>query len=300
MNEWLLFSFIFFGILSVLALAELLRKIYNIPPEFTRKFIHICVGLVVSICPFIFKVNYQLIGLSIFFIVINYYLILKNKVSSMNNIERFSYGAIYFPLSVLLLAIFFWDKPISYFISVTILTFADPIASMIGSRSQYHFKPWIDKKSIDGSLAMFCSTFLIVLVGTDTMARYYNSSFYIPIYILIGLAFFTSLCATLSEMISYRGSDNLSIPLISFFSYEIFLINYTHGDLIYLLIWSILSILIFIVAYKKQSLDFSGAIGGFLIGILIFGSGGWKLILPLVFFFLSSSLLSLLKTFPEP
>ena len=298
MNEWLLFSFIFFGILSILAVSELLRKRYNKPPESTRKFIHICVGLVVSICPFIFKVNYQLITLSIIFIAINTFLISKNKVLSMNSIERFSYGTIYFPLSVLLLAIFFWDKPISYFLSVAILTFSDPIASAIGSRSQYHFKPWIDEKSIDGSLAMFCSSFLIVLIGTDTMARYYDSSFYLPFYILIGLALFTSLCATLSEMISNEGSDNLSIPLISFFSYEIFLINYTHGDLIHLSIWTVLSVSIFTGAYKYQSLDFSGAIGGFLIGVLIFGSGGWKLILPLVFFFLSSSLLSSLKNKP--
>ena len=216
----------------------------------------------------------------------------------MNRVERDTFGTIYFPISILILSSFFWDKPISFFLAVLTLTFADPIASIIGSRSKHHFIPWIDKKSINGSLAMFCTSFIIITIGTDAMARYYGSSFYLPLHILIGLAIFTSMCATLSEIISYKGSDNLTIPLISFFSYEIFLINYTHGNLFHLLIWTILSLLIFTCAYKYKSLDFSGAIGGFLIGAVIFGSGGWKLILPLVFFFLTSSLLSSLKNKP--
>ena len=295
MNEWLKFGFIFFGILSVLGSSELIRKKFKKPPESTRQFIHICVGIVVSICPFIFKVNYQLITLSVIFIIINTYLISANRVSSMNNIERVSYGTIYFPLSVLLLASFFWDKPISYFLSILVLTLADPVASVIGSKSKSHFYPWIDKKSVNGSIAMFSTSFLLVALGTDTMARLFNASFYLPFHILIGLALFTSLCATLSEMLSYKGSDNLSIPIITFFCYEIFLINYTHGNLHHLLLWSILSIGIFSIAKKFQSLSLSGALSGFLIGVLIFGSGGWVLISPLVFFFISSSLLSFSK-----
>ena len=218
-----------------------------------------------------------------------------NAAKSMNAVERKSLGTIYFPFSVFILSLFFWDKPISFFISICVLTFADPIASVIGSKSKNHFYPWIDKKSVNGSIAMFSTSFLLVALGTDTMARLFNASFYLPFPILIGLAIFTALCATLSEMLSYKGSDNLSIPIITFFCYEIFLINYTHGNLHHLLLWSILSIGIFSIAKKFQSLSLSGALSGFLIGILIFGSGGWMLISPLVFFFISSSLLSFSK-----
>ncbi|GIS36311.1 MAG: hypothetical protein Ct9H90mP7_3190 [Candidatus Neomarinimicrobiota bacterium] len=82
-----------------------------------------------------------------------------------------------------------------------------------------------------------------VLFSTDIMARVFSASFYIPLYILLGLAFFTALCSSLSEMISYRGSDNFSIPLITFFSYEIYLINYTHGSLTDLLLWTVILLL---------------------------------------------------------
>ena len=217
----------------------------------------------------------------------------------MNAVERKSLGTIYFPVSVLILSLFFWDKPISFFIAVSVLTFADPIASIVGSKSRNYFYPWKDKKSVKGSIAMFSASFILVALGTDTMARLFNANFYLPFHILIGLALFTAICATLSEMLSYKGSDNLTVPLITFFSYEIFLINYTHGNLIHLLIWSILSIGIFSIAKQFQSLSFSGALSGFLVGILIFGSGGWVLISPLVFFFISSSLLSAIKNKPS-
>ena len=213
----------------------------------------------------------------------------------MHSIDRASYGTIIFPISVLILSVFFWEKPITFFISIVTLAIADPMAAIVGERSKEHFKPWKDRKSLEGSLAMFSSTFIIVLFGTDFMVRFFNASFYLPIHILLGLALFTSLCATLSEMLSYRGSDNFSIPVITFFSYEIFLINYTHGSLIDLLLWTGLSILIFTLSYRLRSVSLSGAVGGFLIGILIFGSGGWALISPLVFFFVSSSILSKTK-----
>ena len=139
---------------------------------------------------------------------------------------------------------------------------------------------------------MFSITFIIILFGTDIMANFFGAAFYLSLPIIICLSLFTAFCATLSELISYRGSDNLTVPLITFFSYEIFLINYTHGNLIHLFLWTVLSIIIFNYAYKKNSISLNGAIGGFLIGIMVFGSGGWLWISPLIFFFISSSILS--------
>ena len=67
----IIFIYIFWYF-NILGISELIRIQLNKPPESTRKFIHICVGIVVSICPFIFKVNIQLITLSILFIANKY------------------------------------------------------------------------------------------------------------------------------------------------------------------------------------------------------------------------------------
>ncbi|SVB89106.1 uncharacterized protein METZ01_LOCUS241960, partial [marine metagenome] len=84
LNDWTVFAIIFIGIFLVLGIAELVRKIMMKPPESTRKFVHIFVGLIVSICPLLFKSNFQLITLSSLFIVINGFLIKSNKIASMH------------------------------------------------------------------------------------------------------------------------------------------------------------------------------------------------------------------------
>ncbi|MDP7465721.1 MAG: DUF92 domain-containing protein, partial [Candidatus Marinimicrobia bacterium] len=273
-------------------MAEFIRYYMKWAPESTRQFIHIFIGLIVASGPFIFKANVQLITLSILFIVINMILLMSGKVNSMHATERKSYGTVYFPLSVLIMSCLWWDKPVSFILAIFVLAIADPIAAFIGKNGRTTFIPWRDKKSRRGSLAMFGTTILIIMIGTDILARVYNAAFLMPLSVLIGLSIFTAFSATLAESISFRGSDNLSTPLITFLSYEIFLINYTHGTLPQLLVWTVISIGIFSLAWKQKSLSTSGAISGFLMGIIIFGSGGWPWIIPLVFFFISASVLS--------
>ena len=299
-NDWFVFIAIFLGIFLVLGIAEFVAKHFKFNPDSTRKLIHVIVGSVVSICPFVMTSNEPLLLLCLIFIAINSYLLFSNSIDSMNKISRVTYGTIFFPISIFFLAALFWEKPISYTIAVWILTFADPFAASIGKRSKYHYKIWKDEKSLAGSFAMFSMSFMIVMIATDLMSRVFNAAFFLPIEVLFGLAFFTALSSTLSEMISNKGSDNISIPICSFLSYEIFLINYTHGKLIPLFIWFFISIIIFSIAYKLRSVSISGAISGYLIGIFVFGSGGISWIMPLVLFFISSSILSKLKKKKNP
>ena len=291
-NDWTIFGFIFLGIFIVLGMAESIRTKLNKPPESTRKFVHILVGLVVCVCPLLFKDNTQLIALSCIFIIINWLLLKSNKMASMHATERQSYGTVYFPFAVLILSSLWWDKPISFILAIMVLTLADPIAATVGAKGRITFIPWRDLKSRRGSLAMFGTTFLIIMIGTDMLARLYGATFLMPFPILVAVSLFTAFSAALAESISFRGSDNLSTPLITFISYEIFLINYTHGNLPGLMVWMVLSLAVFGLSWHRKALSSSGAISGYLIGIIVFGTGGWPWITPLIFFFVSSSILS--------
>ena len=71
MNEWLLFLIILIGIFAVVLAANWLQIKFKIKSEFIRIFVHVLIGLVVSLCIYIFKSNIQLILLSIFFIGVN-------------------------------------------------------------------------------------------------------------------------------------------------------------------------------------------------------------------------------------
>ncbi len=292
LNDWTLFGIIFVGIFFVIGLAEIIRTRLNKPPESTRKFVHILVGLVVAVCPLLFMGNTQLIALSSIFIAINWLLLKSDKLASMHATARKSYGTVYFPFAVLILSLFWWDKPISFILAILVMTLADPIAATVGAKGRNTFTPWRDVKSRRGSLAMFGTTFLIIMIGTDFLARIYGAAFLIPFPVLIGLSLFTAFSAALAESVSFRGSDNLSTPLITFISYEIFLINYTHGNLPELIVWMVLSLAVFGLSWRQKAVSSSGAISGYLIGIIVFGTGGWPWITPLVFFFATSSILS--------
>ena len=106
LNDWAIFGIIFVTIFFVLGIAETIRNYTGKPPESTRKFVHVFIGLIICFCPILFKVNNQIILLSSLFIVINTYLLLSKKFKSMNATSRKSYGTIYFPLSVLIISFF--------------------------------------------------------------------------------------------------------------------------------------------------------------------------------------------------
>ena len=120
----------------------------------------------------------------------------------------------------------------------------------------------------------------------------FEAAFFIPLTILIGVSGFVAMLVTLSESNSYRGSDNFSVPIIAALSYDLYLINYTHGNLDSLLIWSLLSSIAFYIAYKFNSLSKDGAVGAYVMGIIIFGAGGLKWVIPIATFFILSSIIS--------
>jgi uncharacterized protein (TIGR00297 family) len=179
------------------------------------------------------------------------------------------------------------------------MTFSDTIAAVIGERTTQtrQFRIWEDIKSVEGCLGMFLSSFIIIYIGTDLFAWLFGAAFFIPLPILIGASGFVAMIVTLSEAVSSKGSDNFSVPIMTALSYDIFLINYTHGTLNHLLFWAITSAIVFYGAYKFKSLSKSGVLSAYVMGIIIFGTGGFMWIVPiLTFFVLSSALSKLPKT----
>lgn len=63
-----------------------------------------------------------------------------------------------------------------------------------------------------------------------------------------------------------------------------------------LAVGGILSLIIALVAFRLKALSGSGAVGAVLIGTIVFGFGGILFAVPLIFFFVSSNLLSAIRT----
>jgi len=293
-NEWYTFALFVLLIFIVIGISELAQSMLRWNYEFTRKLVHLFVGTIVSTCPLIFKSNIVPIFLASIFIFINALALKTDKFKGIHSTDRFSYGTVYFPIAFLILALFWWEKPITLILSMLIMTFSDTIAAVIGDRTSQprQFQIWEDIKSVEGCLGMFLSSFMIIYIGTDLFAWLFGAAFFIPLPILIGVSGFVAMIVTLSEAVSSKGSDNFSVPIMAALSYDIFLINYTHGTLDHLLVWAITSAIVFYGAYKFKSLSESGVLSAYAMGIIIFGTGGFMWITPILIFFVLSSALS--------
>ena len=290
-NEWYLFTFFFLSIILLILFSELALKKNMWPNDINRKIIHISVGIAVSLTPHIFNSNLQPVLLALIFFNINLFSYSNNKLNSFHFIGRDSYGTIFFPISYFLLAGLFWDYPYHITASFLILAIADPIASIIGKNNKKNktYNILGDQKSLEGSTAMFlCSSIIISLMSKLIFIN-------LPIgYQIIGILY-TSLAVTIAEGLSYKGSDNLTIPITAFLFIELFNhINRIDFTFEYLFIINIIILLLFLF-YIKKHLSISGFIGSSLMAILLFGYGGNDYIYPIITFFITSSILSIIK-----
>lgn len=67
-------------------------------------------------------------------------------------------------------------------------------------------------------------------------------------------------------------------------------------DLSQIMLGVILAVIIAIISLRLKALTISGMAGAVIIGSIVFGLGGWLFALPLLFFFITSNILSKLKT----
>lgn len=193
----LLYVFLF---LILFVIAEVVYHTLKCRAELSRKLVHVSAGIVCLSFPFFLQNHWFVLLLCAGFILILFVSQKLNKLPSINNIERKSYGSWLFPVSVYLCFLCFLHfSQLEYFyLPVLILAVCDPIAALVGKKwahGKYTFGT--ECKTVTGSLAFFVSCFLIVLISFD-----------------IKTAIAISAIATVTEAVSKKGSDNLNIPVV--------------------------------------------------------------------------------------
>ena len=180
--------------------------------ELLRKIIHIGVGPLIPIAKLL-EINQNLAQYFAAFVSI---LVLINYIYRLfpiiEDIDRKSFGTLFYCLSLFILISFFWDKdPFSLFAGVFIMTFGDGLAGLLGKN--FKSRNWIifnQKKSLIGTATMF----LISLIITGSLAYFgsYEISFSLPLIALL---------ATIVEQFSIAGIDNLFVPIISAIAFNL-------------------------------------------------------------------------------
>ena len=133
---------------------------------------------------------------------------------TIEDVDRKSYGTLFYCLSLFILIYLFWDKnPYALITGFFIMTFGDGLAGLIGK--SFDSKSWIffkQKKSLLGTMTMFLTSLIVVCSIGYTQQNSLNLNY-------LTIAFF----ATLLEQFSVLGIDNFIVPISSalFFNFLI-------------------------------------------------------------------------------
>ena len=210
------FAIILLYLFSIFLISIFFKKFNENSRETIRKIIHIGIGPLIPIAQFLkIDQNSALIftGIVSLLVLINY---TYKLFPTIEDVERKSYGTIFYCLSLFILIWLFWDKdPYALITGFFIMTFGDGLAGLIGksfnSKSWFIFK---QKKSLFGTLTMFLTSLMIVCSIGYIQQNSFNLNYF-------AIAFL----ATIIEQLSFLGIDNFFVPILSALYFNFFVTN---------------------------------------------------------------------------
>ncbi len=198
------FAYVF----AMLGIAEGLRRALRLPTEFTRKFVHIAVGMWAFGTVTLFDDKWFAIIPPASFIVLNYISYRRNIFSAMEVADKSNLGTVYFPIAFVGILLLFFDVSKALTVAALMpMTWGDAFAAVVGRQlGRHHYTLLGARRSVEGSAAMFgfslAATLLSLLV------------FGMPAGNAIVLSLALAAVATAAEAISPNGLDNLFVPAV--------------------------------------------------------------------------------------
>ncbi len=282
----------------LLGMSEIARRVLGGPDEVTRKTVHIGTGVVIFFALPFFPRAGAVILIAAIFVAVNAAAYARGWLKAVHRTTRKSFGTVYYPLALLLLAIPFWERyPDLVLAAIMVMAIGDAAAGIVGEtiREPRLYLVTSDPKSVQGSAAMFGASFVALLVTLlvhgDGGLAFGDAIARDPAAVLLALLA-VSLFATGWEAASSRGLDNLSVPLMTAAALHVCFASGMEEAALRFALGAGLGLAVAAAAHSARMLQPSGAIATFLLATLIFGIGGWTWTIPIFTFFLLSSLLS--------
>ncbi len=198
------------ALIGVMLVAELAYRFLHMPTEWSRKIAHVGAGITALTYPKYIDNHWIVLALTLSFTLI---LFISKKLKlfpSIFAVERKSSGELFFVWSTWLLFLLYitTGNKIYYYLPFAIVVFADPAAALIGQSFPIkHYTIKGHQKSLGGSItffifSLFLTLFIIPAIDLDSIKT-------------ILFAIFFSIILTMVEAFSFRGVDNISIPLVA-------------------------------------------------------------------------------------
>ncbi len=270
-------------LVALLVALRFVQRRASLPPELTRKAMHIGMGGAVLSFPWLFDAAWPVVVLGLVSAGLLTGLRLIGRLRSslgavIGGVDRHSFGELYYPLAVVLLFVISGGEPLMFAIPIVVLALADATAALIGLfYGRHHYTTADGVKSAEGSIAFFMVAFLSVHVPLLLFSDIGRAE-------TLLVAAIIGLLIMLVEAASWRGLDNLFVPLGAY----AMLVLYIDQPVVEL-VWRLaatLGLVGFVFAWRRRSsLDDSALICAALFGYTAWMLGGvaW-LIAPLIVF----------------
>lgn len=195
-------------ILTIIGVAELLRRRRGYDSGFTRKVIHIGVGMMIWLVPFLFTTPWPFVVACVMFMIINLIDWRYGLIGSMQSRHRSNLGTVYFPLAAAVVALIFWDTPPLMVAALMPLTWGDGIAPVIGAAyGRRVYRVHTSTRTVEGSAGFFVAGFVFtwlalwVMPGTPEISPV---GAILPALVIMAVT-------TVIEAFSIWGLDNLTV-----------------------------------------------------------------------------------------
>ena len=289
MNSWLGIAVVLASLAGAFLGVQYLNKRLHLHPEIPRKLIHVLMGLLAAIFPWIFTELWPVLLLSV--LSLPALLIVRSgAVSSLQNVvhgvERVSWGELLFPIAIALLFTLARGNALLYTLPILILAVSDAVAALIGIfYGRIHYSTLEGHKSVEGSIAFLFVTFLTAHIGLLLFSGIGR-----PESLLIGGLI--GVVVMMVEASAWRGLDNLFIPVSVFALLQTFLTMEFSELVLQGLV--ILALGVFVLAWRKRStFDDSALLGGILVAYSTWVLGGvYWLAVPVLMFLVGTWLSS--------
>ncbi len=202
--------------LILMGVAEWLHHQRSWEVEWTRKLVHVGGGLICLCFPFVLKSHWVVLVLGLTLAGLLIWTRRHGWLRSIHGVKRHSRGSEYYPAVVYLLFLLAATTPWRYVASLLVLAVADAAAALVGTRwGRFKYRVEGETKSVEGSLAFFAATVLVVLATLLIMRPAWESLDRPVLHYLLS-ATLIGMLVSCFEAVSGLGRDNLYIPLGTF------------------------------------------------------------------------------------
>jgi phytol kinase len=212
MNDLLGFIIAVAYVFTIIGVAEGLRRYRGYGTGFTRKVIHIGVGMMSWALPFLFSNPWPFVVAALGFAVLNLLDWRYGFFSAMASNDGNNLGTVYFPLAAAAVTLIFWNNPPLLVAALMPLTWGDGIAPVVGQAfGRNAYTVFGHTRTLQGSAGFFVAGLLFTWLALWLIP----GPPVVTAFAALGPAAAIMASTTLVEAVSIRGLDNLTITTVA-------------------------------------------------------------------------------------